>query len=496
MTNGRLATPAPAGPGGAAGAVLVGTVLLAAIWAAFRLGSGFDGLYGQDAHEYLRYAGEVRGFLLGGPAPGPFFWPVVYPALAAALSFVTGSTVSAAQLVSALALLVAFVAGAAALSRRNPGDGRLAVVYWGVSFALAPYLVRASLASMSDLLGVAFLCGFLFFAFERDSSGRPLDLALASFCAVAAVTTRHPVGLVLAPAVAVLGVGALRRRATAAAGLAAAAALLALAPTLLLARGGASSPFHYPGLTQWSLSNAFSRTIDTPDGRETYAVPTALFALSTAASPGFFVLGLPLLLAVRKEDFAQPLPRALAAGWLLSTAFHAGVPYHHDRHLLASFPLVPFLLFPAFARTARPRLGALPRQGMALLVALLAAFQVGLAARASRAMFAANRIELEAATALRETPARQVYTFALTPALATRGVPQRLVDLWSAPPDDARPGDLLLFAPERFAAQWKGRRPMTGYEALAARFELTPLRRLGGGFTLFRLAARPSGEPA
>ena len=301
-------------PAGTGGAILAGTVLLAAAWLAFRLASGFDGLYGQDAYEYLRFAGEVRAFLVGGAAPGPFFWPVVYPACAAGLSLLTGSTVSAAQLVSALALLGAFAAGAAALARRSPADARLAVVFWGVAFALAPYLVRASLASMSDLLAAAFLCAFLLFAFEWERSERPLDLAMASFFAVAAVTTRHPVGLVLAPAAAVLAVRALRKRNLAVAGLAVASALLALAPTLLLARGGASSPLHYPGLTAWSLSNAFSRTIDSPDGRETYKVPTALFALSNAASPGFFVLGLPLLLAVRKEDFAQPLSARAGRG--------------------------------------------------------------------------------------------------------------------------------------------------------------------------------------
>lgn len=480
-------------PAGTARAVLAGCVLLAAAWAAFRLASGFDGLYGQDAHEYVRFAGEVRAHFEGGPAPGPFFWPVVYPALAAALSFLTGSAISAAQLVSGLSLLGAFAAGATALARRSPGDARLAVVYWGVSFALAPFVFRASLASMSDVLAVAFLCGFLFRAFERERDGKPLDLAAASFFAVAAVTTRHPFALVLAPAAAVLAVRTLRRRDLAAAGLAVAAALLALAPTLLLARGGAASPLHYPGLQGWSLANVFSRATEISGGTTTHTLPTGVFAISNAVNPGFFVLGVPLLLAARKEDFSSPLPRGLAAGWLLSALFHAGVPEQNDRHLLASFPLVPFLLFPAFARVARSRLAALPRFAPPLAVALLVALQLGLAARACRAMLAAHRLELEVAAVLRETPAPTLYTFALTPALATRGVPQRLVDLWAAPPDDARPGDLVLFAPERFGTQWKDRRPMTGFESLAKRFDLVPLRQLGGGFTLFRLDSRAAG---
>jgi hypothetical protein len=485
-----------AAPAGTGRAVLAGCVLLAAGWAVFRLASGFDGLYGQDAHEYVRFAGEVRAYFEGGPAPGPFFWPVVYPALAAVTSFLAGSTISAAQLVSGLALLGAFAAGATALARRSPGDAKLAVVYWGLGFAMAPFVLRVAIASMSDLLAVAFLCSFLFFAFEWERSRRPLDLAAASFFAVAAVTTRHPFALVLAPAAAVLAVLAvrtLRRRELAAAGLAAAAALLAFAPTLLLARGGAASPLHYPGLEGWSLANAFSRTTAISGGTTTRAFPTGAFAISNAVNPGFFVLGLPLLLAARKKDLDTPLARGLAAGWLLSALFHAGVPEQNDRHLLASFPLVPFLLFPAFARVARSRLAALPRFAPPLAVALLAALQLGLAARACRAMLAANRLELEAAAVLRKSPAPTLYTFSLTPALATRGVPQRLVDLWSAPPDDARPGDLVLFAPGRFATQWKGRRPMTGFESLEKRFDLVPLRQLGGGFTLFRLDSRAAG---
>ena len=478
------------------GDLLAGAALLAAAWAAFRLASGFDGLYGQDAHAYLRFAGEVRAFLAGGPRPGPFFWPVVYPSLAAALSFLAGSLVAAAQLVSALALLGAFAAGAAALARRFPHDARLAVAYWGAVFALAPFVFRASLASMSDLLGAAFLCAFVLFAFEWERDGKGRDLALAAFFAVAAVTTRHPVGLVLAPAAVSLAVGALRRRALAAAAFAAAAALLALAPTVLLARGGGASPLHYPGLTEWSLSNVLARTIETPDGVQAYRVPTVAFAVSNAVHPGFFVLGVPLLLASRRVDFAGALPRALAAGWLLSAAFHAGSPYHHDRHLLASFPLVPFLLFPAFARLARAPLARLPRGAPVAVLGLVCAVQLGLAALACRATFAANRLELEAAAALRETPGSTLYTFVLTPALATRGVPQRLVDLWASAPDDAREGDLVLFAPERFAAQWAGRAPMKGWEQLSARFALVPLRGLGGGFTLFRLAPRGRGGAA
>ena len=33
----------------------------------------FDGLYGQDAYEYLRYSKEIHTFLLTGSNPGDYF---------------------------------------------------------------------------------------------------------------------------------------------------------------------------------------------------------------------------------------------------------------------------------------------------------------------------------------------------------------------------------------------------------------------------------------
>ena len=49
---------------------------------------GFDGLYGQDSYEYLRYTERMKAFFLGGAYPGDLVWPKGYLLLCAALSFV------------------------------------------------------------------------------------------------------------------------------------------------------------------------------------------------------------------------------------------------------------------------------------------------------------------------------------------------------------------------------------------------------------------------
>ena len=53
----------------------------------FNLLTGFNGLYGQDSFEYLRYSRELHEYLSGGELPGTFFWPVLYPLSGAVVSF-------------------------------------------------------------------------------------------------------------------------------------------------------------------------------------------------------------------------------------------------------------------------------------------------------------------------------------------------------------------------------------------------------------------------
>jgi hypothetical protein len=40
---------------------------------------GFDGLYGQDSYEYLRYATAIHYYRPDGSHPGIYFWPVLFP---------------------------------------------------------------------------------------------------------------------------------------------------------------------------------------------------------------------------------------------------------------------------------------------------------------------------------------------------------------------------------------------------------------------------------
>jgi hypothetical protein len=80
----------------------MGAFALGLSWSVIAL-RRFDGLYGQDAFAYYDYALRLWESLRQGRRPPPFFWPVGYPALMAALFPLTGVTSRAGQVISSLA---------------------------------------------------------------------------------------------------------------------------------------------------------------------------------------------------------------------------------------------------------------------------------------------------------------------------------------------------------------------------------------------------------
>lgn len=71
----------------------------------FRFLIDFNGLYGQDSHEYLRYTCRLLDFWTSGSNPGDYFWPMNYPFYGSFLALIIHPVVFALQLLSMLSLV-------------------------------------------------------------------------------------------------------------------------------------------------------------------------------------------------------------------------------------------------------------------------------------------------------------------------------------------------------------------------------------------------------
>lgn len=465
---------------------------LAIVWIACRAASGFDGLYGQDAHEYLRYASALRSWLSAGTHPGFSRWPPVFPMSAALLSLTGLSVATSTQMISFLSWLAAYWFGAAALERLHPG--RNAAAYWALLFGLSPFLMRIALSSMSDMLAIAWGCAFLAFALRWYEERRALDMGWAALCFSCGAATRFSVPVVLGPIALGLAVEVLRTRDVRALVV---SMLGGIPPAALAIRASSLEMLALSNAEEWKAANMLERSFSTPSGgSQSYALPNIVASFVPLIHPGFCVAGLLLLIGLKREDTRAPATRALTLSFLVFTLFLAGLALQNDRHRLAAFPLAMMLLFPSFARGRAWLASKIPfRSAMRIGAVVLVAIQLGLLAVTTRALFAAQRQEMRIVERLRSGPPVTLFTFSFTLGLQNRGVPQRVVELWNTSPAGAHPGDLVLFAPDRLAAQWSGHELMAHFAMLRPRLG-PPIDDFGGGWFLYRVVSPETSETA
>src|SRR5215212_1536208 len=181
-------------------ALLIAGVAVAAALAA-RLAWPFDGLYGQDAFAYFRYARALWPWLLRGKPLPIYYWPAGYPLLVALVLPLFGGSSAAGQAVSIASIAVA--AGCTFLLCREllpdaPG-GRLAAWVAGLALALCGDALRAGLVTMSDALALAGCAAAMLALARYRRTRRGRWLALAALALGWGVITRWVCGLLAVP---------------------------------------------------------------------------------------------------------------------------------------------------------------------------------------------------------------------------------------------------------------------------------------------------------
>lgn len=469
-----------------------------------RWGAGFDGLYGQDAHEYARYAGALQDWIIRGTPPGWHAWPVGYSLLGAFFSWLTGSPAMALQVISALALGGTALAVSIATTRLPPCSGMSSEqgppdhwkhgVWLILAVSLSPALLHAGVLGMSDMLAIALGTASIacwMALIRRPSNGLLVACAITG---IAAVGTRYGMAVLLClPALHAIGL-ALRHRLFAGLGL----SFLILGTAILLhvqiKQDDADDLFRHYSLALWSFGNWFARTTSTADGIHHYPLPNLLYVLTALLRPSH----LPLLLVlpfVRRADFRSPPVLILWASVGLYFLFLAGIPFQNHSFQVPAHPLVAIALYPAWLRAADwlCRKGRTP--GTAFVVVLLVA-QIGLAGRTLFPLIQRNAFEHRVADILHPMGPGLLYTFDLDPALRNRAIPQTMVNMWVNRIEHFQPGALILFAPDVMKVQWEGRNPMFNWHHAQNTRTLTPVASPGRDWVLVRVAlpdAAPSG---
>ncbi|MCB0770578.1 MAG: hypothetical protein KDC00_09250 [Flavobacteriales bacterium] len=424
---------------------------------------GYEGLSGQDAHDYYHIANAWKAWWKGGGVrPVMIEHPHGYPITGALLGTLFGSSLIGLRLLSALSMLaIAFLLRG---YFKNP-DGAAADINTFVLTAvlLSPFLLRYALMVMSDVPAMALVVGTYICTVRWLQGSLGLGF-LATFLLLLSLGFRLATVPLLAPMVLALVHGPLKARRerwmiftllTAAAGL-----------FVFMTMGGSGGAFVDGPLADWSPMNLFSRELHSDDGTLVYPFPNIVYVLCLFVHPGFIPLGILLIPFVRLTDFAKVPARLALAAVLCYIIFIAGLPFQNDRVLLLAQPFVVVLYYPAFLRAMHwARLRMFPIRWVS---GSLIAMQAALFSRAMMPFFEQARLERELASVVSEAHARIVYTHGMGAAFVTYCPEVVVIELWYERLKMFERGALVVVNPEDLKGQWKDEPPSWNWEGLQA----------------------------
>lgn len=451
----------------------------------------FNGLYGQDAHEYLRQSKEWFAWLSTG-APraqtlGDIQFSIGYPLAGALVRLVVGDAVLSLQIVSWLS----FMAAAFLLNRLllllahgSREDSRAVFVFLGL--ALAPVALKAGLTDMSDALGLALCLASFFFGLRwiEQENGRDV-LFMALFMALA-VSTRAALMALLLPLAAGVGWFLIERRRW---GWLLVALLTGAAVLLPQCLQSGNVLSQHSQIASWSVAHFFQREFnDVNGGISRYWLPNIVYLFSPVFHPGFCLLLPGLLLLGKRTDVVLPAKRILFGCLIAYGLLLGGLSHQNIRFLLPAYALLLLILFPAWDRMYCYGFYFFKKLTWSILAAALL-LQTAFATKMLWPIVQRNRLEQQIATQIRLQlkPGAVLYAFDMDVAMRTYLPDTQIINLWIKRYGTFADGDYVLYNEPVILKQWADKNPVLNWEDMQQTHGLQLTQNLPGGWKLYRL---------
>lgn len=437
----------------------------------------FNGLYGQECHEFFRYSKLVASYLTGGAEPVPFSWPVVFPACAAILQLILPSVISL-QTLSLLASVFCFIYFNRTLSLLYPGGTqrqRYAIVF----LLCAPFFVKSAVLGLPDMLCCAFLMAMYYFVVKFQNEGNIYHLVQSVIYGLLAVQTRY-VSLFLLLILLPVTFSAIRKRPSTAL-LLLGGTILAITPSVMLRSPGNLEFLNFSWVSLWSPANYFHDNFFTNEGAFVYTLPNIVSVLGIFCHPAFCFIGPLLLFFYFRTRFSRE-----HRWWWISLSVYlliiAGFPHQNLRFLFLPLPLLLLMLYPGF----EPMMAVFKsRNTRVFLISVLAIFQAGLIFRTVLPAFRFQREEVTVVKMLKKYPPGELYTFSIDKALITYNVAHKVNNLWLPENSSVTSGSFFLYNPDRFGYELNTTPPGFIYRQLKREGRLTLLEATPDGWNLY-----------
>lgn len=442
----------------------------------------FDGLYGQDAYEYLRYSKAITNYFTGSNHPGLFYWPVLYPFLGSLLGFITGN-ILALQLISCFSLSLTCWFSLKTLKLLYP-DSKHLFNYVLVFGLCAPFVLKMGLVVMSDALSLASISLSFYYFFKSYYANSSTTLIFVF--ATCALMSRYASIVITLPIITYALILIFKRKKFTQLLKAIAISLLVCMPFILFQWGALFEASSNYFLNTWSFINYFKSSFNTQDGTTFYKLPNIVFAFNVFFHPGFIFLGILLaafLIKTKKYvlNFHQIM---LLSCSLLYIFFLAGIPFQNQRILALTFPLILVFFYPAFIEVSNINL---VKPHLIWLFILAVIIQVSLFSLTFKSIFNRSVIEKQLVSLVRPYQGAVLYSFDVDIALQGRELDFDYKNMFTRRYTNFKKEDLILFHPKRYKLQWKDKNPMLNWNYVVKNHTLKKLETHKDGWCLYQI---------
>jgi hypothetical protein len=444
---------------------------------------GFDGLYGQDSYEYLRYANAIQEYIIDGVHPGTYFWPVLYPTLGSLLGFVFGSTAFALQFISCMSFGIACIYMLKTIRLLYP-KANYHFLYVLIFAVFCPFLLKMGLIVMSDALALVFVVLTVYFFFK--SHIKNTNLAPIFVFATCALMTRYASLFITFPLIVYALYLVWKRKQFLQLLLAGLVSFIVAIPFLIFQWGALFEASENPFLQTWSVANYFKSSFTTGDGTANYTFPNLIYTLYVFFHPGFIFLGsiLSVMLLKNYKSLLAFHQKVLLICSGLYILFLAGIPFQNPRVIGLVFPLILVLLFPAFLKLLEIKFVkrmAIPALAISLVL------QIVFFVMTFKLIFERTIIEKELAAMIQPYQSAKLYSFDVDLAMQGRGLDFDFKNMFVERYENFQKNDLILFDPARYKIQWKDKTPMQNWEFIEKKYSLEVLESHAKGWKLYRI---------
>jgi hypothetical protein len=460
-------------------------ILIAFLLLIFNLVVGFNGLYGQDSFEYLRYSRALHDYFSGGQLPGTFFWPVLYPLSGALVSFILPD-VFALQFISILSFGLTFFFLRKILLFLFPEKNKEIALYLVIFFSFSPFVLRFASVVMSDSMTMFFLTAFLYYFLLFKNQGSNRHFVLLTLFAALAIDTRYAsVAIIFVPALDSL-IRFIRKFDPISFFLALFTIVIVFLPNIILEIQGSPALTGPILIPDWSIENYFHRTFVTPDGNLSYTLPNIFSVFANFLHPGYIFTGILFVVFVDRLALKMPFLKMTVVIILAYALFLAGFATQNLRLLLLTFPCVIVLYSCSFFRSWNflTKFAKIISYTVIVIVLLL---QMALFYRAFRPFYDNSRTVREIAGRMKSYPGKTIYTFNIDMGLRAYEINNEIINIWSTRVDHFKPGSLVLFDYEDTHRQWKDMNPMLNWEKAEKDNGLDLIEKLPGNWNLYEI---------